>query len=77
LRLAGVRADVTGGERLPKLVRSAEKQKVPVMCVVGAEEQEARTLAVRTYADGEQGKLPLDEVVARLTAANNDRLDAF
>ena len=36
-------------------MRNAEKAKIPVMCVVGEQEAKDGTLAVRTYADGDQG----------------------
>ena len=52
-----------------KLVRNAEKAKVPVMCVVGPAEAEAGSLAVRTYAGGVVGQLPNDAVVERMVAA--------
>ena len=55
LRDAGVRVSITSGERLAKLVRNAEKAKIPVMAVVGAEEAENGTLALRSYADGDIG----------------------
>ena len=47
------------------------------MAVVGARERDARTLAVRTYAGGEVGALPLDEVVRRAVAANATRSATF
>ncbi|NEO83896.1 MAG: threonine--tRNA ligase [Spirulina sp. SIO3F2] len=71
----GVRAEVGTGERLGKLVRIAEKQKIPVMAVVGAQEQENQTLSIRTRAAGELGALAADEVVQRLVTANRDRVD--
>ena len=55
MRAAGVRVDVTSNERLAKLVRNAEKAKVPVMCIVGEQEAKDGTLTVRTYADGDRG----------------------
>jgi threonyl-tRNA synthetase len=59
----------TSGDRLGKLVRNAEKSKIPVMAVVGAKEQEANALSIRTRADGELGALSVDEVAARLVKA--------
>jgi hypothetical protein len=68
---------VPAGERINKLVRNAEKAKVPVMCVVGAKEAEGNTLAVRTYADGELGAVPLADVISRVQAASRDRSGVF
>ncbi len=59
----------TSGDRLGKLIRNAEKGKIPVMAVVGAKEQEANALSIRTRADGELGVLSVDEVTARLVQA--------
>uniref|UniRef100_A0A453PF94 threonine--tRNA ligase n=1 Tax=Aegilops tauschii subsp. strangulata TaxID=200361 RepID=A0A453PF94_AEGTS len=47
LKSRGIRAEVCHGERLPKLIRNAETQKVPLMAVVGPKEVEARTLTIR------------------------------
>ncbi|MEM1291190.1 MAG: threonine--tRNA ligase [Cyanobacteria bacterium P01_H01_bin.162] len=66
----GIRAEVdTSGDRLGKLIRNGEKGKIPVMAVVGAKEQEANALSIRTRAAGELGAIPVDEVMARLTSA--------
>lgn len=70
LRSQGVRAEVDlSGDRLGKLIRNAEKSKIPVMAVVGAKEVEANALNIRTRASGEMGSIAVDEVVARMTAA--------
>lgn len=72
----GIRATVDmSGDRLGKLIRNGEKGKIPVMAVVGAKEQEANALSIRTRAAGELGALSVDEVMQRLTqaiAANGD-----
>ena len=70
LRDAGVRVEICTGERLNKLVRNAEKAKIPVMAVVGKDEAENNTLAVRTYKDGDIGTLNVDDVLARIVTAN-------
>lgn len=67
---AGIRAVAdTSSERLGKLIRNAEKAKIPVMCVVGGKEQEANTLSVRTRASGELGSIPVPEVLEKLKSA--------
>jgi threonyl-tRNA synthetase len=66
----GIRAELDlSGERLGKLIRNAEKEKIPVMAVVGAKEAEAKTLSIRTRAAGELGSLPVAEVSDRLKVA--------
>ncbi len=69
----GLRAEVdTSGDRLGKLIRNAEKDKIPVMAVIGAKEVEANALSIRTRAAGELGAIPVNEVLARLKAANEN-----
>jgi threonyl-tRNA synthetase len=66
----GVRAEVdTSGERLGKMIRNAEKQKIPVMAVVGANEVENNTLSIRTRANGDLGAMPVTEVIDTMLQA--------
>lgn len=70
LRSRGVRAEVdASNERLGKMIRTAEKEKIPVMVVVGAKEVEANALSVRTRAKGELGSISAPEFVEKLTQA--------
>lgn len=70
MRGLGIRAEVdSSGERLGKMIRNAEIQKIPVMAVVGAKEVETNRLNLRTRAAGELGALPIDEVIAKIQAA--------
>ncbi len=69
MKALNIRAEVESSERLGKLIRNAEKDKIPVMCVVGAKEVEANSLNIRTRASGELGSISLDEVIGRLQAA--------
>ena len=69
MKALNIRAEVESSERLGKLIRNAEKDKIPVMCVVGAKEVEANSLNVRTRASGELGAISVDEVIGRLQAA--------
>ncbi|TAF04218.1 MAG: threonine--tRNA ligase [Nostocales cyanobacterium] len=66
----GIRAEVDlSGDRLGKLIRNAEKDKIPVMAVVGAKEVESNSLSIRTRASGELGAISVDEVVDKITEA--------
>ncbi|MEA5617766.1 threonine--tRNA ligase [Cronbergia sp. UHCC 0137] len=66
----GIRAEVDlSGDRLGKLIRNSEKDKIPVMAVVGAKEVETNSLSIRTRASGELGAIPVDEVVDKITGA--------
>jgi threonyl-tRNA synthetase len=69
-RANGIRAEVdTSGDRLAKLIRNAEKDKIPVMAVVGAKEVEGNSLNIRTRASGELGAIVVDEVLAKIKGA--------
>lgn len=66
----GIRAEVDlSGDRLGKLIRNAEKDKIPVMAVVGAKEVESNSLSIRTRASGELGAITVDEVVNKMQEA--------
>jgi threonyl-tRNA synthetase len=70
MQQAGIRAQAdVSGERLGKLIRNAEKQKVPVMAIVGAKEVEGNSLSVRTRASGELGSMDVGEVTQKLESA--------
>ncbi|MEG3863772.1 threonine--tRNA ligase [Microcoleus sp. herbarium12] len=69
MKALNIRAEVESSERLGKLIRNAEKDKIPVMCVVGAKEVEANSLNIRTRASGELGAISVDEAIARLQTA--------
>ncbi|TFI51420.1 threonine--tRNA ligase [Mastigocladus laminosus UU774] len=63
----GIRAEVdTSGDRLGKLIRNAEKEKIPIMAVIGAKEVETNSLSIRTRANGELGTIPVDEVLDKI-----------
>ncbi len=66
----GIRAEADNSrERLGKMIRNAEKQKIPVMAIVGDKELEGNTLSIRTRASGELGAIPVSEVIDKLTNA--------
>ncbi|HLP92212.1 MAG TPA: threonine--tRNA ligase [Nostocaceae cyanobacterium] len=70
MQALGIRVKVDlSGDRLGKLIRNAEKEKIPVMAVIGAKEVETNSLSIRTRASGELGAIPVNEVVEKLKAA--------
>ena len=74
MRSLGIRAEAdTSGERLPKQIRNAEKEKIPVMAVVGEKEVESNSLSIRVRAAGGQSKdlgaIPVAEVIERMKEA--------
>jgi len=70
MQALGIRAEVDlSGDRLAKLIRNAEKQKIPVMGVIGAKEVESNSLSIRTRASGELGSIPVSEVMEKMKQA--------
>jgi threonyl-tRNA synthetase len=68
--MQGVRAEVdTSNERLGKMIRNAEKEKIPVVGVVGANEVENGTISIRTRVAGELGAMGVEAVVTRMVTA--------
>jgi len=73
MQMSGIRAEADlSGDRLGKLIRNAEKDKIPVMAVVGAKEVETNSLSIRTRAAGELGAILVQEVCDRLKTANDN-----
>ncbi|MBE9127702.1 threonine--tRNA ligase [Coleofasciculus sp. LEGE 07081] len=78
MRSLGVRVEVdTSGDRLPKMVRNGEKEKIPVMGVVGAKEVESDSLSIRTRTAGKQsqdlGAIPVALVLEKMERAIANR----
>jgi threonyl-tRNA synthetase len=72
----GLRAEVDlSGDRLGKLIRNAEKDKIPVMGIVGAKEVESNAISVRTRAAGELGAIEVAQLLERLKHANENHGD--
>jgi threonyl-tRNA synthetase len=70
LKKAGFRVEVDrSGDRLGKLIRTAELEKIPVVAVVGKKEIETQTLSVRTRQQGELGQLTLPALQEHLQQA--------
>ncbi len=69
LRSRGVRVDVDASDdTLGAKIRSAQTSKIPYTLVVGASEQQARTVAVRPYRGEQRKDVPLDDVVGEIDA---------
>ncbi|MGB3493504.1 MAG: threonine--tRNA ligase [Elainellaceae cyanobacterium] len=80
LRLMGARATVDlGGDRLGKMIRNAEKAKIPIMAIVGAEEVANNSLSLRMRHAGQQtqdlGSMSLDTVMEKMQQALTQRAD--
>lgn len=73
LKANGIRAEVSHGERLPKLIRVSEKQKIPLMAVVGPKEVETHTVTVRSRFGGELGTMTVEDFISRTKSATENR----
>ncbi|HAG80904.1 MAG TPA: threonine--tRNA ligase [Cyanobacteria bacterium UBA12227] len=78
MRSLSIRVEVdTSGDRLPKMIRNGEKDKIPVMAVVGAKEVESNSLSIRTRKAGEQSKdlgaIPVADVLEKMEKAIANR----
>ncbi|KAL8117929.1 hypothetical protein AgCh_015716 [Apium graveolens] len=63
MKANSIQAKVCSGERLPKLIRNAEKQKIPLMAVVGPREVKTHTVTVRSRFSGELGSMTIGDLV--------------
>jgi threonyl-tRNA synthetase len=67
LKAAGFRARADlRNEKITYKIREHSLQKLPYQLIVGAKEQEARQVAVRTRSGEDLGAIPLESFVARL-----------
>ena len=74
LSAAGIRSRIDrSGERLGKLIRSGEQQKIPVLAVIGAQEAEQGTLSLRSRRQGDLGSVARSQLLQAATAANAAR----
>ncbi|XP_002270988.4 threonine--tRNA ligase, chloroplastic/mitochondrial 2 [Vitis vinifera] len=73
LKANGIRAEVCHGERLPKLIRNSEKQRIPLMAVVGPKEVETQTVTVRSRFGGELGTMIVEDFISRTKSATENR----
>lgn len=63
----GLRVEVdTKSDRVPKQIRNAEQDRIPLMCVVGEKEKKSNSVAVRTRAGGDIGTVPLADFLQRV-----------
>lgn len=70
MQALGIRAEADNSrERLGKMIRNAETQKIPVMAIVGDKELDSNTLNIRTRASGELGAIAVAEVIDKLSNA--------
>ena len=67
LKKRGYRAEVDdAGDRMSNKIRKAQKQKIPMMLVVGDAEEEQNGAAIRLRSGEDLGLTQLDGIVAKL-----------
>lgn len=72
----GVRVEVdTSGERLGKMVRNAEQERLPLMAIVGERELGSGMLSLRSRKSGDIGSISIEETFERLKIAVDLGLD--
>ncbi|MGF1632872.1 MAG: threonine--tRNA ligase [Phycisphaerae bacterium] len=68
LKAAGLRTEANlGNEKVGAKIREATMAKVPYMLICGEKEQSAGGVAVRHRTDGDQGVMPVAELIGKLT----------
>jgi threonyl-tRNA synthetase len=73
-KAAGLRCSVDGqADKMGAKIRRAQLDKVPYMLVVGAREQEAGKVAVRSRIKGDEGAQDFSEVLQRITSEVKSR----
>lgn len=74
LRDAGFRVEFNSrSDKIGAKIRDAQLQKIPYMLVLGDQELENSTVAVRHRKDGDLGAISLEEFIAKVTAEKQSR----
>lgn len=72
----GLRVEVDrSGERLGKMIRNGEVERVPILGIVGAKEVESGGISVRTRKSGDLGVIGKREVLGRIGSAAKESID--
>jgi threonyl-tRNA synthetase len=75
LRTTGIRAELAdSNETLGKRIRAAQIEKIPYVLVVGEEEQNSGTVAVRHLKAGDLGKLSSVDLISRIHKEINEKI---
>ena len=70
----GVRCAIDrSGERLAKLIRNGEQQKIPVLAVIGSKEAEQKSLSLRSRRQGDMGTILKQDFLKAAKEANHLR----
>jgi threonyl-tRNA synthetase len=74
LKKAGFRAEIDqSGDRLGKIIRTAELEKIPIIAVLGKKEVETQTLSIRSRKSGDLGAINIVDLEQRMQQAIVDK----
>ena len=74
--LLGIRVELdTSGQRLGKMVRTAENEKIPVIAIIGEKEREQHELSVRVRKGGDLGSIERGLLFDALKKAVTDGIE--
>ena len=74
LRKKGVRAQLDASDdRFPKKIRNHTKAKVPFMLIAGGEDRDANAVSFRFRDGSQENAVPVDEAVARILKAIEEK----
>lgn len=72
----GLRVEVDmSGERLGKMIRNSEKERMPLMAVVGEREIQSEMLSLRSRQSGDVGTIAVDDALLKLKTAAQLSID--
>jgi threonyl-tRNA synthetase len=75
LKLNGIRVEIDDrSEKIGKKIRDTELARVPYMLVVGEKEMNENAVSLRIQGQGDQGSVPLSELVTRMREAIMNRV---
>lgn len=75
LRLAGLRVSLDQrNEKVGKKIKDAQNEKIPYMLVMGDQEIEQGTVAVRSRKEGQLGTLPVAELIEKLQTEDREKI---
>lgn len=72
----GIRVEIDRtGNRLAKMVRNAEQEKIPLTAIIGLKEMEERGVSIRSKADGDLGLKNVAEALHAIASSISSNLD--
>jgi threonyl-tRNA synthetase len=75
LKTKNIRSEVDErNEKIGKLIRDTELEKIPYMLIIGEKEMNDRTVAVRRHGQGDQGVLSIDDFASKIIEEVNSRI---